>query len=524
MGYGIKNALTPCFLAKSTILDGTGENMIVNSTSLYIPFAEKSFHTIVTSPPYFGLRAYSGKQEHDWPGGTYSPMTGVPACVDVSAWLGGYGAEPTVEMYVWHTLLVMRECWRVLRDDGVMWWDVGDSYSGSWGNYGGKNRGNGHQREIKSGSSIKNHGYDNRENERPSTSMISLVPGNLIGIPHRVMLAAQADGWVVRNDCVWAKKSAMPESVNGWRFQPKRCACVQDQRGSEAYRKEAYGDHPQTDHDPDGSFAEPQADPNCEICNGTGEVGAPVMRKGSWRHTRSHEYVFMLTKCMGYYSNAEDAKEGAKEVTGGGFSNSVHENRLKAWGTPSDVAGQSWSMRNPRTVMSPSPAPWKGAHYAVFPPDLISPLIRATTPSRCCPHCGQAWAPVVVKKSIDRKDTYDGKHKDQDPQSSHKRLQMGVKAGREAGLDHDNTTFPSKVIGYRQTCKCPEHEPIPGIVYDPFFGSGTTGQVARELGLRYAGTDISFEYITEQAILRAQKKTPKNALKSLPMFADLVET
>lgn len=128
---------------------------------------------IVTSPPYFGLRKYVGGTEED------------------------FGREKTVDEYVERTILAMRECGRVLRDDGILFWNVGDSYHGS-GRGAGKNGTN----EMKmnplcSGTPLRGQG------EAKSLCLI----------PQRVARAAVEDGWIVRNWITWEKPNCVPESV-----------------------------------------------------------------------------------------------------------------------------------------------------------------------------------------------------------------------------------------------------------------------------------------------------------------------
>ena len=93
--------------------------MIINASAHNIPLADKSVHAVVTSPPYFGLRKYEGAQDVDWPEGVYAPMTGCLPCIEVPAMRCPLGNEPTIEAFIWHLLLVMRELKRVLRDGGV---------------------------------------------------------------------------------------------------------------------------------------------------------------------------------------------------------------------------------------------------------------------------------------------------------------------------------------------------------------------------------------------------------------------
>ena len=121
-------------------------------------------------------------------------------CGRCGAWRGCYGLEPTPELYVWHTVLICRELKRVLRDDGTMWWNIGDSHAGT--GY-GKGTGNFTLR-------------DNPGAMKPKTDYRAsgLKPKDLCLIPSRVALALQADGWWVRSQIPWLKRNPMPESTN----------------------------------------------------------------------------------------------------------------------------------------------------------------------------------------------------------------------------------------------------------------------------------------------------------------------
>lgn len=136
---------------RSTILHGHVLDMLAT-------LPEESVQMAVTSPPYWGLRKYAGVPDFTWPDG----------------WLGQYGLEPTVSLYVQHTVEVLRAIRRVLRSDGVCFFNLGDSYAGSH---------------------------------------CELKPKDLCLIPQRVALAAQSDGWWVRSDIIWNKTNPMPESV-----------------------------------------------------------------------------------------------------------------------------------------------------------------------------------------------------------------------------------------------------------------------------------------------------------------------
>jgi hypothetical protein len=181
---------------------------------------------------------------------------------------------------------------------------------------------------------------------------------------------------------------------------------------------------------------------------------------------------------------------------------------------------QNWKInlsgRNPRSVLDVPTAPYKGAHYATFPPNLIAPLIRATCPRWACPVCGQGWSPVVEKADIPFADTRaHGKHQS-NTETEKKKLWGGA---LQKFLDEN----PPQIKSYRPTCEH-EHtqeEAVPGVVLDPFVGSGTTVMVAKELLRRGIGLDISMEYLDEQAKVRTGISSPSKQFDELPLFAEL---
>jgi DNA modification methylase len=253
---------------------------------------DQSVQTCITSPPYFGLRDYGNDEQ--------------------------IGLESTPDEFVAKLVDVFREVRRVLRDDGTLWLNLGDSYAGSWGNYGGQNRGNGKQREIASGSQVPNHAYDGLESFCPPTANVKgLKPKDLVGIPWRVAFALQSDGWYLRQDIIWHKPNPMPESVTD------RC-------------------------------------------------------------TKTHEYMFLLAKSQRYYYDAEAIKERSAEsslerLSQPNLANQVVSDRVpgKTNGNMKAVGGD---MRNKRSVWTVTTKPYSGAHFATFPPDLITPCILAGAP------------------------------------------------------------------------------------------------------------------------------------------------
>lgn len=159
----------------------------------------EKYDCCVTSPPYLWVRDY-GIQPTDWPEITYTPMAipGLPS-ITVPAWTGCLGLEPTPHMFVAHSVHVFRMVWRLLRKDGTLWLNYGDTYA----------------KAGISGMGDPTIGTRNLGGMKAIAKSIppGLKPKDLIGIPWQVAFALQADGWYLRMDNIWAKPNPMPESV-----------------------------------------------------------------------------------------------------------------------------------------------------------------------------------------------------------------------------------------------------------------------------------------------------------------------
>lgn len=317
---------------------------------------------IVTSPPYWGLRDYGHSDQ--------------------------IGLEPTPEEYVSNLVGIFRELRRVLKDDGTLWLNLGDSYAGN----GNKSLGRNDAGRNLTGGGGNKHGSGNPGKQGAFNVNVELPPKNLVGIPWRVALALQADGWYLRSDIVWSKTNPMPESV--------------------------------TD-----------------------------------RPTKSHEYLFLLAKSERYYYDQDAIREPIKTESIARLARGVSDNHKNIDGAPGQtphsmnqprknrnnattfkrngskreqtIPGQGYGThrpdrddtdynplgRNKWTVWEISTKPYSGAHFAVFPPDLIEPCILAG---------------------------------------------------------------------------CPPD----GLVLDPFFGSGTVGEVCVKTGRNWLGVELNQKYIT----------------------------
>lgn len=331
-------------------------NLLIQSNSLQIPLADQSINCVVTSPPYYGLRDYG---------------------VD-----GQIGLEQTPDEYVQKLVDVFRECKRVLRDDGTLWLNLGDSYNGSG----------------KAGNSPE---YQKRHTEfgKPSTHISrfgmptkinNLKPKDLIGIPWRVAFALQADGWYLRSDIIWAKPNPMPESVKD------RCTKSHEYIFLLSKKPKYYYDYE--------SVLEPA----------TGYDGRKDTKfKGA---IKSYDGVMPSGKPQTFAQRGHERWQYKNLQEDGQKPNMMHESRLRGEEYMSPV-------RNKRDVWFISTKPYRGAHYATFPPDLIKPCILAG---------------------------------------------------------------------------CPEG----GIVLDPFVGSGTTVMVANQNDRNGIGMDLSWKYLDENARVR----------------------
>ena len=257
-------------------------NKIINANCLsgMKELPEKCVQTCVTSPPYFGLRDYGVE--------------------------GQMGLEPTPQDFVGALVAVFQEVKRVLRDDGTVWLNLGDSYS----------------RDPKRGErSAENCGYHQHAKSgagRASQHRINnggLPEKNLIGIPWRVAFALQADGWYLRQDIIWAKPNPMPESVTD------RC-------------------------------------------------------------TKSHEYIFLLSKGPKYYFDYKAIKEKGVCPAGtkGAKGSAERQSEPGVNARPPEYKVYD-GMRNKRDVWTVATRPCKDAHFATFPPELIRPCVLAGAPA-----------------------------------------------------------------------------------------------------------------------------------------------
>jgi len=252
----------------------------------------------VTSPPYYGLRDYGGKEQQ-------------------------IGMEQSPEEYIAEMVKVFSSVRDVLADDGTLWVNIGDTYYNyrSDGNYPKQTVAKTRQ-DLPTSTPVRGNkleGYKSKD---------------LIGIPWMLAFALRADGWWLRQDIIWHKPNPMPESVRD------RC-------------------------------------------------------------TKSHEYIFLLSKSKNYYYDNEAIKEPVKQDWG---TRNRDNGKYHNEGTglqPHSGLTKSYETKNKRSVWSVTNKPYKGAHFATFPPDLIEPCILAGSSEGDIildPFMGSGTTAMVAKK------------------------------------------------------------------------------------------------------------------------------
>lgn len=414
---------------------------------------DNSVHCGITSPPYFGLRNYGVE--------------------------GQAGLEKTPNDYIANMVAGFREFRRVLREDGVLWLNLGDSYANDT-KWGGASSGK-HVREL--------HGDSGIGRCRTNTGLKSK---DLIGIPHRVAFALQADGWYLRAICPWLKRNGMPESCRD-------------------------------------------------------------------RPTQTIEYIFLLTKSPKYFYDAEAVKlagvcpagtKGAK-----GSATRADEEGVNARPPEYKVYDGTRLRRSSDNFFESfqglyqdddgeplafvvNTKPYKGAHFATFPPKLIEPMILAGTSAHgCCSKCGAPWERVVNRTAmvIDRSErTHElGRTRSSGTMVSPAMSEtIGWQPNCECNgvfvqarvlveptpapaswkgssfddgknlINHANVGIryegmPTEKTArlYKSDLSLDRHPVVPCTVLDPFGGSGTTGEVARQHGRSAVLIELNPEYL-----------------------------
>lgn len=358
----------------------------------------KSVNCVVTSPPYWGLRDYGTST---WIGGddncphmrttkiSKDTSTGHKGMFEQGNVVGDaiykskcpkcgavredsqLGLEETPEEYVENLVKLFREIRNALRDDGTVWLNLGDSYSGG---HVGRNDGG-----VTDGKQKKVEGLENTKSHKVPSG---LKAKDLVGIPWRVAFALQADGWYLRQDIIWAKPNPMPESVTD------RC-------------------------------------------------------------TKSHEYIFLLSKSKDYYYDNEAIKEPASPESRLRMMRGVSENHKNVNGAP----GQT-------------------------PHSLAKPRLNVRHKN-------------LQPKGQSNHTMHENRLNSGDPVTEYRNKRDVWTVSTKPYAEAHFAVYPQKLIEPCVLAGCPEG----GVVLDPFFGSGTTGFVAKKLNRNYIGIELNPEYI-----------------------------
>lgn len=211
------------------------------------------------------------------------------------------------------------------------------------------------------------------------------------------------------------------------------------------------------------------------------------------RCTKSHEYIFLLSKSEKYFYDNEAIKEPVAASTDSRLSQPTLDEQTGSERVPVKTNGNMKAVgdldkRNKRSVWTVTTKPFKGAHFATYPPELIEPCVLAGTSARGhCPECGSRWQRVVertVGESVDCPKT----------QAAHEaRGGVGSPTGTVGKSGGGRIDAVTTTLGWEPTCEC-GHEPVPDIVFDPFMGSGTTAGVALKHGRQYMGCELNLDY------------------------------
>jgi len=281
----------------------------------------ESVNCVVTSPPYYGLRDYGVE--------------------------GQIGLEASPSEYVETMRAVFAEVRRVLRPDGVLWLNLGDSYAGSWGNQGHDPE----RDDLHVG--VRGRGALPTGSRTGSRKPVEPGPKNLYGLPWRVAFALQDDGWTLRNDVIWSKPNAMPESVTD------RLACRYEHVFLFSKSRRYW-----FDLDP---IREPLAHP--DAADGTRIFGGKQGGDGK---------VGSSFRTAGGMPNAYGGSTWEQRKASGEASRHGLAGRSAAGGK-GDMATNPRG-RNPGDVWTIPTAPYPAAHFATFPPELARRCIAAGCP------------------------------------------------------------------------------------------------------------------------------------------------
>lgn len=436
--------------------------------------APSSVHAVVTSPPYWGLRSYLASDDENKK--------------------HEIGSEPTLDGFVEHLVELFRDLKRVLRKDGSVWLNLGDSYAGG-------------------GRAGKNPEYQRRHTSFGKLDYVSSVGGmghpmpvpdglkakDMVGVPWRVAFALQKDGWYLRAACPWIKRNVMPESCTD--------------RPSSAVEYIFLLAHP----DSGGQYFYDIHGSRAPLAGGS--------------HLRLNQSSFATQK------------GGAKDYGNEGGANANRSARrgvenLKAKVEAGDATRQKratdWFFQSLEDILNGdqvllldenddplsfvvNPKPYPGAHFAVFPPKLVEPCVLLSTSAHgVCSKCGSQWARVVSRQDAEGTGAKTGGDPDRNDGGTRVRDPSG-NGGNVLATRRFSTGE------WEPTCECEGADVVRPVVLDVFSGSATTGMVSLGLGRNYVGLDLNAEYfpLAEARVLQMAAPDVGDAPESAGSVLDL---
>jgi DNA modification methylase len=475
--------LKPAPAIGSTVGESAGDKSDPRNLVLYgdavarlASIPDNHVQCIITSPPFYNVRDYGTRSwfggdptcEHDQaivhaphhPGqveqtkyqrvasGRGQTAT-TSSCSKCGAWYGQLGLEPTVNLYVSHLVAVFRESRRVLRDDGVLWVEIDDSYSGS---------GRGPTGISGRGNHSKRQGFkDGRE--MAGVTAPEMPAKNMVLVPERLILALQADGWTVRSKVVWAKTTCLGEHVRD------RCTHAHSTIYMLTKNPRYYFDYVAIMEDSVTQQPRGSSGPKCKDKTRYGRFNAVY-------HVATNRYGVTKRYARDVWAMAPGRYKDAHTAT---FPETL----------PAKCIAASTSEKGACKLCG---APWV---RVLHDPEPIGKAPSGTKYKSGSSSASRAAHPQAMraKAKYERGDRF---------------------AGRPT-LAHD--VLPAPVtIGFEPACKCECADVVPCIVLDVFAGSGTTLAVAKKLGRDYLGTELNegdYRELIEKRLAEAKSAVEK---------------
>ena len=440
----------------------------------------ESVHCVITSPPYYGLRDYG-----------------------IS---GQLGLEDTLNEYLENMVAVFREVRRVLRGDGTLWLNIGDTYAGSWGGY--AHGGTGQRQKHTECIGRPGSGKENR----PPQSRAVLAGKNKMLVPWRLGIALQDDGWILRSSIIWSKPNAMPDSVEDRPGRSHEYILLLSK--SRFYYYDGYPiREPVTGNAHAGRGKEGTPKAMAAPTGWNQDDGRHDTKQGRYPRSRSRaEYqgAFQGTPVaddrnardvwMGPEAEEEESgrKSGYTDPSGGvredgrrddGRLEGERHAGLAAW----DARGRHDQNQGhgARDVWHMPTKGYSGAHYATFPEALaLKCMLAGTSEKGVCRSCGTQYR-RITKRHYENP----GNQETNGPRSVERQDESPVRAGVES-------------LGWQKRCSCKTDDTRPAVVLDPFMGYGTTGVVAVKTFRSYLGVELNPKDVTAAGLRINEAEAP----------------